>query len=503
MPLITCPHCVREFVPPRRWTEPAILCPSCRTYVNPPERSREPTAFFITAVMFVSFFAGVAFLLAEAHAIDKIPKQLFPWTERVIAELLLVTLGGGFCFGRFLFWWFDRGSDNADLWAPLTILFAIGDIIAGVFLVVGGWRTLQTFLVLRPCLLFGMFLIGLALWDIWRSSKLIESWFSKPKKSSARKVRKRTPPASDVSAPNVTPTTYSGSLNQVMRLARAEAVAHQQDFIGIQHLLLAFTQLDGRLAREILAEAGVTGAKLEIALTWHLEPSAGELPAGELPITPAIRRAIEHADKLAQATGFVRAEAEHLLLALLADEDSVAGDAFVSLGLNLKALAESLAARTQLPPTPNVTPTTYSGSLNQVMRLARTEAVAHQQDFIGTQHLLLAFAYLETRPAGQALLTAGATVEKLRAALASHLVSSVDELPTGELPITPAIRRAIERADKQAQAAGFERAEAEHLLLALLADVYSVAVEALVSLGLNPKALAESLAAQPQLPPSL
>jgi hypothetical protein len=127
----------------------------------------------------------------------------------------------------------------------------------------------------------------------------------------------------------------------------------------------------------------------------------------------------------------------------------------------------------------------FSASINEVLMLARAEAAVHKQDHVGTQHLLLALSRLDTRPAGQALLAAGITTEKLRVALASHLEPSMAELPPGELPLTPTILRTLELAESLARNRGVDQAQAEDLLKVLLMHGGGIAAEAVIGLGVD------------------
>jgi hypothetical protein len=136
---------------------------------------------------------------------------------------------------------------------------------------------------------------------------------------------------------------------------------------------------------------------------------------------------------------------------------------------------------------------TYSESVGAMLNLARFEATSLGQAFIGTQHLLLAFAKCKSGPVREALTAAGVTVEKLLTALAPHLDRDAVELPANDLPITPTLRRVIEQAEAAARVCSAEGATPEQLLVVLLADPESVVADALAALGIDPKRVSESL----------
>ena len=56
----------------------------------------------------------------------------------------------------------------------------------------------------------------------------------------------------------------------------------------------------------------------------------------------------------------------------------------------------------------------HAPSLSRVIAVARSEALLHDHELVGTHHLLLALARLADRPVGQALASAGVTRNTLR-----------------------------------------------------------------------------------------
>jgi hypothetical protein len=100
--------------------------------------------------------------------------------------------------------------------------------------------------------------------------------------------------------------------------------------VGTEHLLAALT-LDDGLAGQALAQQGVTidrvrGQILEIV---GLGLTA---PGGHIPFTPRARRVIEAALQVSIELGHHHVGPEHLLLALIADTESVACRAVVRVG---------------------------------------------------------------------------------------------------------------------------------------------------------------------------
>ena len=112
---------------------------------------------------------------------------------------------------------------------------------------------------------------------------------------------------------------------------------------------------------------------------------------------------------------------------------------------------------------------------------AQEEASALGHDYIGTEHLLLGLLGVEGR-AAQALAALGVTPEAARADVAARVGEGEGLLPGGPRPFTKRAKRAVEKALREALAAGSDEIGTEHLLLALAARK-GTAAEVLAALG--------------------
>jgi len=141
---------------------------------------------------------------------------------------------------------------------------------------------------------------------------------------------------------------YTGSVGELIRLARREAVAHQQEYIGTQHLLLAFTRLDDHPIGRVLLTSGISADKLRDVLATHLEPSPVAILTDQLPLSPSLKRAVEQTELAARSSGIHGAKPEHLFITLLNDSESLAADALRSLGVDTERLRSALIGRLQM-----------------------------------------------------------------------------------------------------------------------------------------------------------
>ena len=138
------------------------------------------------------------------------------------------------------------------------------------------------------------------------------------------------------------------------------------------------------------------------------------------------------------------------------------------------------------PGTPRLT---ISNEARRSVQFAHEEAQRLGQPAIGTEHILLAILRCEDSLAARALNAEGVTLEAARACLQTTMPGiphSVLERPAEEYAVTTHARRIIEGARREASRRGETRIGAEHLLLALLADSRTGAVQTLEQCRASP-----------------
>jgi len=121
-----------------------------------------------------------------------------------------------------------------------------------------------------------------------------------------------------------------------------------------------------------------------------------------------------------------------------------------------------------------------------VLLAAWQEAHESGHDYIGTRHLLAALRTTPTE-AAHALGALGIEEDQIRAPRESKAPSGVVRQASAELPYTPAVRRAISRAEAEAREHGHGSIRAAHLLLGILREPDNEAVQILLDLGISPE----------------
>lgn len=124
-----------------------------------------------------------------------------------------------------------------------------------------------------------------------------------------------------------------GTLREVLRQARAEAISLGHDYIGPEHVLLALTAMNPPL----FARAGVEPAAVRENLHATLRRGTTLAPPGPLPFTSRFRRAMELAAREAQAAGRNLIAAD-VLTGIAAEEGNAGAGVLRDLGVTADSL---------------------------------------------------------------------------------------------------------------------------------------------------------------------
>lgn len=118
----------------------------------------------------------------------------------------------------------------------------------------------------------------------------------------------------------------------------------------------------------------------------------------------------------------------------------------------------------------------------RVMKLARDECHASRHGFIGTEHILVGLIKEDQGIAAAVLRQQGADLKKVRAQIK---IDQVDTPAPGIIPFTPRAKQSLEAAIDEAVQMRHNYVGPEHLLLGLINDEDSAAVQILFSLNID------------------
>jgi ATP-dependent Clp protease ATP-binding subunit ClpC len=135
---------------------------------------------------------------------------------------------------------------------------------------------------------------------------------------------------------------FSEKARKVIEYARDEASRLRHDYIGTEHLLLGIVRLGEGRAVETLTNIGIDLSELRQSIEDVVQPSGGTLTMGQLPLTARAKKTLEVSGQEARALKAKEIDAEHILLALLRDEEGVAAQVLSMYDIDYKEAYEEL-----------------------------------------------------------------------------------------------------------------------------------------------------------------
>jgi ATP-dependent Clp protease ATP-binding subunit ClpC len=117
----------------------------------------------------------------------------------------------------------------------------------------------------------------------------------------------------------------------------------------------------------------------------------------------------------------------------------------------------------------------FTERARQVFVLADDEARRLKHAYIGTEHFLLGLVREDEGLAGRALASFGVEIDRVRRDVTRIVGAGDEDVPPGDLPLTPRMETIIELSEAEARAAGRQIVGTEHLLLGLAREGNGVA----------------------------
>ncbi|MCX6829935.1 MAG: ATP-dependent Clp protease ATP-binding subunit [candidate division Zixibacteria bacterium] len=129
---------------------------------------------------------------------------------------------------------------------------------------------------------------------------------------------------------------------KAIEYARDEAARLRHDYIGTEHLLLGLIRLGEGRAVEIINNLGLEIQDLKASVEEVVQPAGGTMTMGQLPLTARAKKTLEVSGQEARALKSKDIDTEHILLALLKDEEGVAAQVLSMYEIDYKEVYEEL-----------------------------------------------------------------------------------------------------------------------------------------------------------------
>jgi len=121
----------------------------------------------------------------------------------------------------------------------------------------------------------------------------------------------------------------------------------------------------------------------------------------------------------------------------------------------------------------------------KVIIYAKEEAERRQNEYLGTEHILLALLREQNSVPVMILKKMGLSIEEIRIEIEKNLPLGTNLLTFGDIPFTPRAKKVLELAVEEARLLGHNYIGSEHLLLGLIREDEGIAGKILRNLGAN------------------
>ena len=135
---------------------------------------------------------------------------------------------------------------------------------------------------------------------------------------------------------------FTDRARKVMALANQEAQRFNHEYIGTEHILLGLVKEGSGVGANVLKNLEVDLRKVRLEVEKLVKRGPDMVTMGKLPQTPRAKKVIEYAIEEARSLNHNYVGTEHLLLGLLREQDGVAAQVLMNLGLKLEDVREEV-----------------------------------------------------------------------------------------------------------------------------------------------------------------
>ena len=135
---------------------------------------------------------------------------------------------------------------------------------------------------------------------------------------------------------------FTDRARKVMQLANQEAQRFNHEYIGTEHILLGLVKEGSGVAANVLKNLDVDLRKIRLEVEKLVQSGPEMVTMGKLPQTPRAKKVIEYWMEEARNLNHNYVGTEHILLGLLREQEGVAAQVLMNLGLKLEDVREEV-----------------------------------------------------------------------------------------------------------------------------------------------------------------
>jgi len=137
---------------------------------------------------------------------------------------------------------------------------------------------------------------------------------------------------------------FTDRVRKVFKCANEEARRFNHEYIGTEHILLGLIKEGSGVAANALRNLDIDLRKIRLEMEKLIQSGPDMVTMGKLPQTPRAKKVIEYAMEEARNLGHKCVGTEHILLGLLREDEGVAAQILMNLGLTLETVRNEVLA---------------------------------------------------------------------------------------------------------------------------------------------------------------
>ncbi|MDA1223354.1 MAG: NDP-hexose 4-ketoreductase, partial [Planctomycetota bacterium] len=135
---------------------------------------------------------------------------------------------------------------------------------------------------------------------------------------------------------------FTDRAKKVMSFARQEAQKFNHEYIGTEHILLGLVQEGSGVAANVLKNMNIDLEKVRHEVEKIVKTGPSMVTMGQLPFTPRAKKVLELSMEEASQLNHNYIGTEHLLLGLIKENEGIAAQVLMNLGVKLDEVREEV-----------------------------------------------------------------------------------------------------------------------------------------------------------------
>lgn len=137
---------------------------------------------------------------------------------------------------------------------------------------------------------------------------------------------------------------FTERARRVIILAKEEALRLNHDRIGTEHCLLALIRQGEGVAATVLLRLGISFDSIRFEIGKRVQLGDSGTATMDVPFTSCAKNMLTFADDEARLSGLNYIGTEHLLLGIMREEEGIAAQVLMNLGLDMTAIKNEVAS---------------------------------------------------------------------------------------------------------------------------------------------------------------